>query len=83
MTIRKSLAIAVLGAMGAFSMMQPPIPTQVLAFAQPSLSKRKKMLEQGSPWSYPAKDGHSVAHGKRMTKKRRNQQRHRSASKGR
>lgn len=34
-------------------------------------------------WSYPARDGWSVAHGKRMAKKARNQKRHRSATKGR
>ncbi len=31
---------------------------------------------------YPARDGWSVATGKRMAKKRRNQARHRNATKG-
>lgn len=33
-------------------------------------------------WSYPARDGWSVAAGKRMATKRRNKARHRAATKG-
>ena len=83
MTVRKSLAIAMLGAMGAFGMTQPTIPTaEQQAGVRPSLREIEKYSSQGSLWNWPAHDGHSVAHGKRMAKKRRNQQRHRKAAKG-
>jgi len=82
--MRKSIAIGLLSALGAFSMMQPKILRVLDAQAsiQPSRRQINKLRTQGSLWNYPPRDGHSVAHGKRMAKKRRNQQRHRQAMKG-
>lgn len=84
MTVLKSHAIALLGAMGAFGMMQPTIPVaDVQAGYRPSRRQINKFRAQGLLWSYPAKDGHSFAHGKRMAVKARNVKRNRLAAKGR
>lgn len=51
--------------------------------------RRTKAMKSGGysfstgQWNHPARDGWSVATGKRMAKKKRNQARHRSATKGR
>jgi len=51
--------------------------------------RRTKAMKSGGfsyatgQWSYPARDGRSVATGKRMAKKRRNQARHKAACNGR
>lgn len=84
MTVRKSIAIAMLGALGAFGMMQPTIPTvDTQAYARPSRREINKYRAYGSLLNYPSHDGHSVAHGKRLAAKARNVKRHKRATKGR
>lgn len=83
--MRKSLAMALFSDVGAFVGMDKAVmamhqPTS--AFAEPSRRQINKYRAQGSTWSYPAHDGHSVAHGKRMAAKARNQRRHKRATQG-
>ena len=81
----KSLAMALLSSVGAFFSMDKAVMAMVKptsAFAEPSRSQINKYRAQGSTWSYPAHDGHSVAHGKRLAAKARNQSRHKRATKG-
>ena len=83
MTIRKSLAIALMGALGAFGMMQPTIPAiaQVASRRVGVTSTAGNFFGSGG-FGYRKKDGHSVAHGKRMAAKARNVKRHKRAMKG-
>ena len=85
--MRKFLAMALLSSVGAFFSMDKAVMAMVKptsAFAEPSRSRSQinKYRAQGSTWSYPAHDGHSVAHGKRLAAKARNQSRHKRATKG-
>ena len=87
--MRKSLAMALLSPVGAFFSMDKAVMAMVKptsAFAEPSRSRSRSQINkyraQGSTWSYPAHDGHSVAHGKRLAAKARNQSRHKRATKG-
>ena len=83
MTVRKSITIALLGAIGAFGMMQPTFPVaDYQAAARPSRREINKYRAQGSLWNYPSRNGHSVAHGKRLAAKARNVKRHKRAMKG-
>ena len=83
--MRKSLAMALLSPVGAFFSMDKAIMAMVKptsAFAEPSRRQINKYRAQDSTWGYPAHDGHSVAHGKRLAAKARNQSRHKRATKG-
>ncbi len=83
--MHKHLAMALLSSVGTFFLMDKAVmamdkPTS--AFAEPSRRQINKYRAQGSTWRYPAHDGHSVAHGKRLAAKARNQSRHKRATKG-
>lgn len=84
-SIRASLAVALMLGMGStFPIAERALPPSTLQL-QP---RRTKAMKSGGfsfstgQWNWPARDGWSVAHGKRMAKKRRNQARHRNATKG-
>lgn len=83
--IRASLAAAlILGAGSMFPIAERALPPSTHQL-QPRRTKAMKSGEFSyatGQWSYPARDGWSVATGKRMAKKRRNQARHRNATKG-
>lgn len=84
--IRASLATALILGMGSmFPIMERGLPAPTIQ-VQPRRTKTMKSggfsLSTGQ-WNWPARDGRSVAQGKRMAKKRRNQARHRKATKGR
>lgn len=84
MTIRKSVAIALLGAMGAFN----PMPSMAAMInptariANPSKNQRKR-TEQGITFGYITGPGWSNRLVKRMAMKARNIKRNRRAHKGR
>lgn len=83
--IRASLATALIMGMGSMlPIMERGLPAPTIQ-VQP---RRTKTMKSGGfsfstgQWNWPARDGWSVAHGKRMAKKRRNQARHRNSTKG-
>lgn len=82
--MHKSIALALLSAVGAFASMDKAVMAlePQSGFSQPSQRQLNKYRAQGSTWNYPAHDGHSVAHGKRQAAKARNQRRHKRATKG-
>lgn len=84
-SIRASLAVAPMLGMGStFPIAERALPPSTLQL-QP---RRTKAMKSGGfsfstgQWNWPARDGWSVAHGKRMAKKSRNQARHKRAMKG-
>lgn len=81
--IRKSIALALLGAIGAFTGIdKAAIAMNRMVQQAPSKRQVARSLGYVSAWNYPAKDGHSVAHGKRIAAKARNVKRNRAAHKG-
>jgi hypothetical protein len=82
MSIRKSIALALMASVGAFGFM-PAVERIGELTTRIAPQRRNSSRQYRSEWSYPARDGWSVAHGKRMAKKARNQKRHRSATKWR
>ncbi len=82
MSIRKGIAMAVMAAVGAFNFM-PAVERVGNLTTKIAPVPRKTSRQYHGAWSYPARDGWSVATGKRMAKKRCNQARHRNATKGR
>lgn len=81
MSIRKGIAMAFMAAVGAFNFM-PAVRRVGDLTTQIAPVPRKSSRQHHGAWSYPARDGWSVATGKRLAKKRRNQARHRNATKG-
>lgn len=81
MSIRKGIAMAVMAAVGAFNFM-PAVERVGNLTTKIAPVPRKTSRQYHGACSYPARDGWSVATGKRMAKKRRNQARHRNATKG-
>ena len=84
MTVRKSLAIALMGALGAFGMMQPAIPgiNRVVSGRRVGVTSTADRFFMDGEFTYRKKDGHSVNHGKRMAAKARNVKCHKRAMKG-
>ena len=83
--MHKHLAMALFSSVGTFFLMGKAVMAMVKptsAFAEPSRRQINKYRAQDSTWGYPAHDGHSVAHGKRLAAKARNQSRHKRATKG-